>query len=346
MIIERFPENPLISPDDATPSLPGWEVVGTYNCGAFEMDGKIGLLVRVTERPVMTDPELVSAPLLDFSTGKAEMIVKTWRRSEVDLSDPRFVKADLIYDAIHSHLRLAWSEDGRHFALADRPTLSGEEEWEAFGIHDPRILYIEGQWTIIYTGGGHWGPVTCLATTQDWKTFERKGVVFVPDNKDMALFPEKFDGKYCCFHRPSGVYYGGNNMWIGYSRDLIFWGEYRPLARCRPGKWDSKRVGCGPEPIKTDEGWLELYHGSDGHSYYLGAMLLDLKDPSRVIARSEEPLLRPEKDYEKYGFFDNVVFPHGLVRRTSDLYWLYYGGADRYTCGCELSVSGVLGTLR
>ncbi len=346
MPLKRFPENPLISPEDVVPSLEGWEVLGAYNCGAFAYQERVGLLVRVTERPIQTDPELVSAPLLDFSSGEPEMTVKTWRRDEVDLSDPRFVKADTIYDAVTNHLRLAWSDDGRSFEIADRPTLSGERPWESFGIQDPRVIRLDGRYVIIFSAGDHrWGVTQTIATTEDWETFERLGVICMPDNKDVALFPEKIDGKYCAFHRPSGVYFGGHNMWLGYSPDLIHWGEFVPLSLTRPGMWDSARIGCGAEPLKTEEGWLEIYHGSDGDSYYLGAMLLDLEDPSRVIARSEEPLLAPREDYEKVGYYDNVVFCNGLVRRDDDLVWLYYGGADRYTCGCEMSISDVLDTL-
>lgn len=346
MILKRFVENPLVSPGDVKPSYENWEVVGAYNCGAFEYEGRIGLLIRVTERPINTDPNIVVAPVLEFPNGKAEMVVKRWARSKVDISDPRFVEAETRYDAIHSHLRLAWSEDGRHFTVVDQPTIVGEREWEVFGVHDPRVLYIDGQWTIIYSGGGHVGIVMSLATTQDWQSFNYEGVIFAPDNKDVCLFPEKINGRYCCIHRPAGMYFGGNDMWLAYSDDLLHWGGHQPLAQRRPGMWDCGRIGCGPEPIKTDEGWLELYHGSDGNNYYLGAILLDLQDPSKVIARSTEPLLQPEEDYEKRGFFDNVVFPHGLVKRSDDCYYLYYGGADKYTCGCEFRVSDVLASLR
>ncbi len=347
MLFKRFEQNPLISPADVPPMFDGWEVLGAYNCGAFRHQDKVGLLVRVIERPIQTDPEWVSAPLIDFSHGEPEMIVKTWPRREVDISDPRFVKADIIYDAIVSNLRLAWSDDGRNFEIASQPTLSGEKEWERFGLQDPRVLYLEGQWVIIFSGGDpDWGVTQTLAVTQDWRTFERRGVIFVPDNKDVALFPEKINGRYCCFNRPSGVYFGGHNIWLGFSPDLLHWGDYQPLALPRPGMWDSARIGCGAEPLKTDEGWLEIYHGSDGQNYYLGAMLLDLKDPSRVLARSDEPLLAPEEEYEKFGYYDNVVFSNGLVQRDDDTCWLYYGGADRYTCGCEFSISEVLNSLR
>ena len=134
-------------------------------------------------------------------------------------------------------------------------------------------------------------------------------------------------------------------MWLAYSNDLRFWGDHIPLAEVRRDKWDSKRIGCGAEPIKTEDGWLVLYHGSDGKSYCTGAMLLDLENPSKVIARSNEPFMRPETDYEKHGFFDNVVFVNGHIRVNEDLLYLYYGGADKYTAGCEVSISDILDSL-
>lgn len=347
MIFQRFSENPLLSPQDVKPTFDGWEVLGAYNCGAFVHDGRIGLLVRVIERPTEDDPTVVTAPLLEFVDGRAEMVVKRWQRNDVDIRDPRFVKADIIYDAIWSHLRLAWSEDGRHFQIDDEPTLTAIAPWERAGIQDPRVLWLDGEWTIIYSGADpDWGVTQSLATTNDWQTFQRKGVIFMPDNKDVALFPEKVAERYCCFARPSGVYFGGHNMWIGYSPDLLHWGDFKPLALPRPGMWDSRRIGCGAEPLRTDDGWLAIYHGSDGENYYLGAMLLDLNDPTRVLARSEEPLLAPEHDYEQVGYFNNVVFSNGLVRKDEDTCWLYYGGADRYTCGCSFSISAVLNHLR
>jgi len=346
MPLKRFAENPLISPEDVVPTQEGWEVLGAYNCGAFTYEGKVGLLVRVIERPVLDDPDKVAAPILDFSTGEKRLIVKTWPRDEVDVSDPRFVKADVIYDAVMNHLRLAWSEDGVHFELEDEPVLEGDDELANLGINDPRVLFLDGEYQIVYTANSLWGINTRLATTQDWQTFEKKGIIFPPDNKDVALFPEKIGDRYSCLHRPAGVYFGGHDLWLAFSPDLIHWGDHKLVAARRAGMWDSERIGCGAEPLRTEEGWLQIYHGSDGENYYLAAILLDLKDPSRVIARSERPLLAPEEEYEKVGYYDNVVFCNGLVRRDDDLVWLYYGGADRYTCGCEMSISDVLNTLR
>ena len=345
MLIKRFAENPLISPEEIKPSVPDWEVVGAYNPGAFRYDEKFGLLVRVIERPVLDEPDRVGAPILDFSTDEKRLTVKTWQRDEVDVSDPRFVKADVVYDAVMNHLRLAWSEDGVHFAVEETPILEGGDQLANLGINDPRVLYLDGEYKIIYTANSLWGINTRLATTKDWQTFEKKGVIFPPDNKDVALFPEKIDTRYACLHRPAGVYFGGHDLWLAFSPDLLHWGDHKLIATRRPGMWDSERIGCGAEPIKTEAGWLQIYHGSDGENYYLGAILLDLQDPSQVVARSSEPLTEPTEAYELHGYYDNVVFNNGLVRVDEDTVYLYYGGADKYVGGASFSIGQILDEL-
>ena len=345
MLIQRFAQNPLISPQDLSPTVAGWEVVGTYNCGAFQYDGKIGLLVRVIERPVLADPDRVAAPILDFSSGQRRLVVKTWPRNQVNVSDPRFVRADVVYDAVMNHLRLAWSEDGIHFQVDDHPVLEGEDELANLGVNDPRVLFLDGEYKIIYTANSLWGINMRLATTKDWQTFEKMGIIFPPDNKDVALFPEKIGGRYACLHRPAGFYFGGYDLWLAYSPDLLHWGDHKLVAARRPEMWDSERIGCGAEPLKTESGWLQIYHGSNGKDYCLGAILLDLQNPSKVLARSSHPLMRPEEDYELHGYYDNVVFSNGLVQIDEDTVYIYYGGADKYLGGAFFSIQAVLDAL-
>lgn len=345
MIVKRFVQNPLISPEDISPTNDGWEVLGVYNCGAFQFNGKIGLLVRVIERPIMKDPELVAAPIFDFSSGKRELIIKVWNRSDVDVSDNRFVKADTVYDAVMNHLRLAWSEDGIHFSVDPSPILQGEDELSNLGVNDPRVLFLDGEYKIIYTANSLWGINMRLATTKNWKHIEYQGIIFPPDNKDVALFPEKINGRYACLHRPAGIYFGGHDLWLAYSPDLLHWGDHKLVATRRKGMWDSERIGCGAEPIRTESGWLQIYHGSDGKDYCLGALLMDLADPSKVIARSNQPIMKPSQSYELVGYFNNVVFSNGLVQIDDDTVYLYYGGADKYTCGALLSISEVMKSL-
>ena len=170
-------------------------------------------------------------------------------------------------------------------------------------------------------------------------------MILPPHNKDCALFEEKIKDRYYCLHRPSGIRLGGNFIWISSSPDLLHCGRHRCLLRTRAGKWDSARVGAGAAPIKTSKGWLAIYHGADqGHRYCLGAMLLDLDDPSKVLARSEEPLMEPHFPYEQTGFFGNVVFTNGHFVRGDEL-TLYYGASDEVICGATLSIEAVLASL-
>ncbi len=170
-------------------------------------------------------------------------------------------------------------------------------------------------------------------------------MIISPSNKDAAIFDRKVDGKYVCLHRPSGVIVGGNYIWLASSDDLVHWGDHRPVARTRPGKWDSQRIGAGAAPIWTERGWLEIYHGADKNSRYcLGALLLDLHQPWKVLARSDEPIMEPVETYEKTGFFGNVVFTNGHLVKGDDI-TLYYGASDSVICAATLSIREILASL-
>ncbi len=171
-------------------------------------------------------------------------------------------------------------------------------------------------------------------------------MILPPANKDCAIFEEKINGKYYALHRPSSPQLGGNYIWVAESPDLIHWGNHKCIATSRKGYWDSARVGAGAAPIKTKEGWLEIYHGAnEKHRYCLGALLLDLTDPSKVIARSEQPLVEPTASYELTGFFGNVVFTNGHLVE-GDRIRMYYGASDEVICGADLSINEILNTLK
>lgn len=185
-----------------------------------------------------------------------------------------------------------------------------------------------------------------MRTTRDWKTFSDQCMIIPPHNKDCALFDEKINGLYYALHRPSSVDLGGNYIWLAQSPDGVHWGKHRCLIRTRPGYWDSKRVGAGASPIKTTEGWLEIYHGAnEKHQYGLGAMLLDLNDPSIVLARSDDPIMIPEAPYELTGFFGQVVFTNGHIVRGDEL-TIYYGAADEVVCAARFSIGEILSSLK
>lgn len=347
-LVERFTENPLLTPDDVAPSRPDMVVECLLNPGVFRHQGRTGLLLRVAERPVQ-EPGWVSTPLIDPESEGGVRILRI-RKTDPDLRLPGddargFDYRGRGYLTTLSHLRLAWSDDGRHFIPDAKATLLGEGAQESFGIEDCRVEWVEDRYWLTYTAVSEFGVGVGLASTDDWKIFSRHGLILPPHNKDVGLFPEKIGGAYWLLHRPSGLGPGGHYIWTARSSDMLHWGGHTCLATTRPGWWDSERIGAGAAPIKTGQGWLAIYHGSDHNCRYcLGALLLDLSDPTRVLARSREPLMEPLAPYERKGFVGNVVFTNGHVV-DGDRVTLYYGAADSVICGATLSIEQALRSL-
>ena len=170
-------------------------------------------------------------------------------------------------------------------------------------------------WAVLYTSYSRGGPLVSLATTRDFRTFERKGVVMPPEDKDAALFPVRFRGRWAMLHRPVTAFAGvGAHIWISFSPDMKHWGDHQILIPARQGGWwDANKIGLSPPPLATERGWLILYHGvrqtAGGCIYRLGLALLDLEEPTRVTARADEWVFAPEEPYEVTGDVDKVVFP-------------------------------------
>jgi predicted GH43/DUF377 family glycosyl hydrolase len=345
-VFQRFPENPILSPTDVIPTRPDMVVECLLNPGAFRFEGRVGMLLRVAERPAQ-DPAWITIPVLDPESEGGVRILRIKKGdSDLDDSDPRVIQyKGRGYLTTLSHLRLAWSDDGVNFKAEPTPTLVGEGSHESFGIEDCRVEKIGDSYWLTFTAVSEFGVGVGLISTKDWKSFERHGLIFPPHNKDCAFFPEKVGGQYIALHRPSGLDLGGNFIWIARSPDLFHWGEHVCIATTRPGKWDGKRVGAGAAPIRTDRGWLAIYHGANEENRYcLGAILMDLDDPSKVIARSDEPIFEPDADYELQGFFGKVVFTNGHYV-DGDAITMYYGAADSVVCGARGSVQAILDTL-
>jgi predicted GH43/DUF377 family glycosyl hydrolase len=170
-----------------------------------------------------------------------------------------------------------------------------------------------------------------MARTRDFQTWERFGVVIPEYNsKNAVLFDRKIGGRYAMLHRVPP------DIWIAYSHDLRTWTDHQVVMRPRENTWDSKRIGAGPPPVRVERGWLLFYHGIDSHNTYrAGAALLDPDDPAHVLARLDDWLLQPEKEFEEHGWVSHVVFPTGLVERNGE-YRIYYGGADRVICSATI----------
>jgi predicted GH43/DUF377 family glycosyl hydrolase len=315
------------------------------NPGVFEFENKIWMLLRVAERPDQVDNK-VSFPLYN-EKGQIEVLSFDKSDPNLDFTDPRVIRyKGRDYLTTLSHLRLVCSDDGKKFFEPEGYNpIFGIDKLESYGIEDCRVIKIDETYHLTYTMVSHYGVGVGLITTRDWKNFKREGMIFPPHNKDCAIFSEKINGKYYALHRPSSPQLGGNYIWIAESPDLLHWGKHQCLATTRQDMWDSARIGSGAAPIKTEKGWLEIYHGADkANRYCLGALLLDLKDPSKVIARSEQPIMEPTAVYEQVGFFGNVVFTNGHYVK-GDTIHMYYGASDEVICGANFSIKEILNSL-
>jgi len=379
-IATRLPENPLIRASDVPASRPELEVVSVFNAAAARVGDEIVLLLRVAEQPrtdiepprnaqtlVLDGPEprlrslpagyrmnqLVGMCFLDSAADPPTVIVAYVPRdlAGLDLSDPRTIRYHyqqpplrdhnggyVDYLAQMSHLRVA---------VDPEPALAPLTELEEYGIEDPRATLIDGVWQITYVSVSRLGITTSRATTTDFRSFAREGVLFLPDQKDVVLFPEKIGGKYVALTRPMPGTFGRIlGIWIAFSGDLDSWGGHQPLAMPRWQMWDEVRTGASAVPFRTSEGWLELYHGVDRHSRYaMGALLLDANDPAAVIGRSPVPILVPHEAYERTGLFNETVFSCGHIALSPDRIRLYYGAADSVTAAADFSVNEILAML-
>jgi predicted GH43/DUF377 family glycosyl hydrolase len=344
----RAPENPILTPAMIRPSRPDLEVIGVFNPGAIRHGKEIILLLRVAEAPVKSSDDDVIAAVFNHQTSRLEM--KRWARTTpgIDVSDPRTIVLDgRMWLTSISHFRVARSTDGVHFDVEPTPAFQAATELEAFGVEDPRITLLDGVYWINYTAVSHHGIATGLASTRDFRTFERHGIIFSPPNRDVTIFPERISGRYAALHRPMPEGLGEPSIWIAWSPDLLDWGHHLPVAAARRNTWDDLKVGGGAVPFRVNangqDAWLAIYHGVTRTplTYSLGGLLLDIRDPSRVLGRSRDPILKPEAPYEREGFFAKVVFTCGVVD-DGDNVRVYYGAADGVTAVADLSVKDIL----
>jgi len=306
--LRRYEGNPIL-----TPTSRWWEARWVFNCGAAVYQGRVHLLYR--------------AQGLDF--------ISRWG--------------------------LATSDDGlRIVSRSQHPVFEPAVhlDQERLGCEDPRITPLGGRFYITYTAasvyptigpgrrrpsgafsreGVPWRIRIGLASTRNFRTFRRHGFIFPKvDDKDAALFPEKINGRYYLLHR---IY---PNIHLAYSEDLRHWRNLGILMKPRQGMWDSERIGAGAPPVKTPYGWLLFYHGADHQRVYrIGLALLDLRMPQRVLARTEEPVLEPEEEYERRGQVPNVVFTCGAVE-LDGRYIVYYGAADTVIAAATIDQEEVL----
>lgn len=239
-----------------------------------------------------------------------------------------------------SIIGLAESNDGFNFTVAPEPFMLPAKkgvfaEYEAYGVEDPRITFLDGAYYITYSAYSKHGVRIGLAKTSDFKSVERVAFITQVDYRNTVLFPEKINGRYAKLDRPHSDI-SPWSMWISFSPDLVHWGDSKVILKPEKYHWDEMKIGPGAPPIKTEKGWLNIYHGvfetMDGAVYRLGVCLHDLNDPSKIIGVSDRWILQPEDQWELVGYVHNVVFTCGAVPEEDGTLKLYWGAADKVMC--------------
>jgi predicted GH43/DUF377 family glycosyl hydrolase len=339
-------------PEDVPPSRSDWEVIGVFNPGIAVVGGRVMLLVRVAERPRERRAGYFALPRWDATRG---FIVDWVDECDVEVVDSRLIRiksTGLVRLTFVSHLRLARYTPGATVELVDDVRLEPVAEWEEFGLEDPRITRIGDHYWMTYVAVSRHGPATALASTSDFCQFERHGIIFPPENKDVVLFPEQVGGQYVALHRPTAATpFSRPAMWLARSDDLVHWGKHERLFS-GASVWEDGRVGAGSPPIRAADGWLEIYHGNrrpvktgEVGCYQAAAMLLDADNPARILRHSVAPILATSEPYERSGFVPDVVFPTGVTQH-DDTLAVYYGAADTCTAVAQTSLSGLIEQLQ
>lgn len=239
-----------------------------------------------------------------------------------------------------SVIGIAQSKDGYNFKVEAEPFLKPSSdgvfgEYEEYGVEDVRISKIDDDFLLTYSAYSRHGVRIGLAKTKDFKTVERISLITQSDLRNVVIFPEKIDGLYVRLDRPHSEI-SKWSVWISYSPDLIHWGNSKVIIKPETYHWDEMKIGPGATPIKTERGWLNIYHGvfetMSGVVYRLGVALHDLGDPSKILGVSDEWILQPEDAWEITGYVPNVVFTCGAIPEPDGSVKIYWGGADSVMC--------------
>lgn len=355
----------LITPEMIKPSSKELEVIGTINPAAARgRDGKVILYVRVIERlKVLEDKKYFYSPRMGGEKDY-EIKIDKFPREEVATNS----EFDIIFHdstkrlTFISHLRrVVMDESGLNILSIDKkPTFYGISSDSELGVEDPRIVEIEGKYVMTYVSLSRKENIsTSIAFSDDLINWERKGIIFGEQDKDVVLFPEKIKGWYIAFDRPEGNFqFTPPHIWIAQSDDLLCWGKLKSISISKKEDKDYGRIGPGCPPVKTNKGWLLIYHSvrsedntqkeEDKLYIYSGsAALFDLKNPIKLLAKSE-PIILPDQEYELELYQKKrVVFPTGIVvdKNGKDLL-IYSGGRDVVTSVRKISMEKIMDALK
>ena len=354
--ITRSEFNPLIIPSDIIPTRENFKVDGVFNAGAAKYKDETILLLRVAESVITKNDNQVGVPLLEKQGENYELTIKYFDKNKdkerFDFSDRRSLwtlgtgSRRITNLTSLSHFRIARSKDGINFVVEDQPFIFPNGKYETWGIEDPRITFMDDVYYINYTAVSELGAATSLVKTKDFKSYERMGIIFVPENKDVTIFPEKIKGLYYAYHRPVPNAIGDPNIWVSTSTDLLTWGAHEHLISvAKDESWENSRIGGGAPPFKTDKGWVHIYHAADENNRYcLGVFITELEDPSKIIGKAVEPILIPAEKYEMEGFFGNVVFTCGILVE-GEVVKIYYGASDQVIAMSVTTISELFKVL-
>jgi predicted GH43/DUF377 family glycosyl hydrolase len=348
-MIKKYKNNPVITPEDILVENDELEVFGVFNPGATKYHNKILLLTRVAIKP---KPEkgwikvLISDKQNDYN-----LKILRWKKKKslkISENDARYIDINnKRYLTSLSVFYLAQSSDGFNFSLSSKPVLTPANDYEIYGIEDPRISFINDIYYITYTAVSENSFCVALTSTKDFEKFERHGIIFPPENKDVVLFPDKIGDKYYALHRPTVSFLGKPSIWIAQSYDLIHWGNHKLVFTPLNNKWERIKIGAGPEPILTDKGWLLLYHScGDNEIYSMSVALLKKENPSELIGRMRKPVIVPQHCYESQGIVTDVIFSNGWIKTNENKLLIYYGAADKYIAVAETDLDELLNSFK
>lgn len=372
-------EKVLLTPKDIKPSSDKFEIFSVMNPGVARLkNGDIILYVRVIEKlKKYEDKDYCYSPRY-VGTKKNEFKIKIDKFSKkklVDYNEIAFEFKDRTKRLTFiSHFRkvILDSKGEKIKFIDDKPSFFGLAWDGELGVEDARITHVEGLYVMTYvTLSREENISTSYAISNDGENWYRRGIIFGEQNKDVVIFPEMINKRYMAFNRPEGNFgFSPPHIWISFSKDLEFWGEADSIELANKESWDYGRVGPGPPPLKTPEGWLLIYHAvrerkedskEEGflkkifaHEkinvtyYYAGAALFDLKNPKKILKKAFKPILSPTKKHQKSSFENKrVIFPTGMVVDENKKDILIYSGAgDGVVTFRRISLTEIMKTLK